>query len=144
MPQAQWVLVANGSQCSILWEITSWRTGATLTGGPHSAHPRLNGWPAREFHKLPLWLASRCDLFYGESCAREHTGSCRGLSPANATPLLSSFSCLPLPPPLPSTGSMNHPFWRCWGLNSDLCICQARVPPLESCVQSFLLWLFWR
>jgi hypothetical protein len=31
-----------------------------------------------------------------------------------------------------------------WGLNSRLCNCKAGAVLLEPCLQSFLLWLFWR
>jgi hypothetical protein len=34
-------------------------------------------------------------------------------------------------------------FWWDWSVNSGLCSCQARALPLESHLQSILLWLFW-
>jgi hypothetical protein len=34
--------------------------------------------------------------------------------------------------------------WQHWGLNSGLCPCKAGAVPVESHLQSMLVWLFWR
>jgi hypothetical protein len=35
-------------------------------------------------------------------------------------------------------------FWQDWGLNWGLHTCKAGALPLQPCLQSILLWLFWR